>query len=426
MINRRHFMRNAAVFGAGAALPSFMSTSAFAQEVMRLYWWGNPDRAARTEAVVDLFEAANSGVTINGEVNGSDYWPKLTTMMAGNNAPDILQMEPGRFADFSRRNMLMPLDEYVGSVIRTDNLAPGVMELGTTDGRVTGVPISLNAFATFYDTTAFEETGIAPPNENTTWDEFAELCINLTKALNKPNVYAIGNCSHYSFAIEAWVRQRGKLFFTEGGQLGFDVQDLADWYQYWKDLADAGGCAGAEMQALDRVVIDSNPMATGNAVMAFAFSNQLAGFQGVSQGVLDITTMPIRDAESPSGLFYRPGVLWSVANNAANPELAAKFIDFFINDIEAGKALQVERGVPVNVEVRDAVLPELDEVSRKTVDYIASIEDIVGEYPPAVPIGATELGSRGFSPVAQKVSFGRSTPQEGAEELFELAERLLK
>lgn len=426
MLNRRHFMRNAAVFGAGAALPSLMSTSAFAQEVMRLYWWGNPDRAARTEAVADLFEAANSGVTINGEVNGSDYWPKLTTMMAGNNAPDIIQMEPGRFADFSRRSMLSPLDDYVGGVIRTDDLAPGVMEMGTTDGRVTGVPISLNAYATFYDTNAFAETGIEPPNETTTWDEFAELCIKLTKAINKPNVYAIGNCSHYSFAIETWMRQRGKLFFTEDGQLGFDVQDMADWYQYWKDLADAGGCAGAEMQALDRVVIDSNPMASGNAVMALAFSNQLAGFQGVSQGVLDITTMPMRDAQSPSGLFYRPGLLWSVANNAADPELAAKFIDFFINDIEAGKALQVERGVPVSIKVRDAVVPELDEVSRKTVDYIASLEGIVGEYPPAVPVGATELGARGFSPVAQKVSFGRSTPQEGAEEIFKLAERLLK
>lgn len=425
MLNRRHFMRSAAVLGAGAALPSFMSTSAFAQEAMRLYWWGTPDRAARTEAVVDLFEAANEGVTINSEVGGSDYWAKLTTMMAGNNAPDILQMEPGRFADFSRRGMVMPLNEYVGGVIRTDNLAPGVIELGTTDDQITGIPMSLNAFATFYDTTAFEETGIAPPNETTTWEEFAELCVNLTKALNRPNVYAIANCSHYSFAIEAWMRQRGKLFFNEEGQLGFDVQDLADWYQYWQDLSEAGGCAGAELQALDRVVIDSNPMASGNAVMAFAFSNQLSGFQAVSQGTLDITTLPMRNAESPSGLFYRPGVLWSVANNASDPEMAARFIDFFINDLEAGKALQVERGVPVNVEVRDAVVPEIDEVSRKTVDYIVSIEDIVGEYPPAVPIGASELGARGFSPVAQKVSFGRSTPQEGAEEIFKLAERLL-
>lgn len=127
MINRRHFLRNAALFGAGATLATMPAFRAFAEDSMRLYWWGTPSRAERTLGVAKLFEAAHSGAKIVGEVGGSDYWAKLTTMIAGGNAPDIFQLEPSRFADYSRRSTNLPLNDYLGKVIRTDKLVPGVL-----------------------------------------------------------------------------------------------------------------------------------------------------------------------------------------------------------------------------------------------------------------------------------------------------------
>ncbi|WP_117194386.1 ABC transporter substrate-binding protein [Rhizobium terrae] len=427
MLNRRKFMTNSALLGAGAAFSMTPAFQAMAQEkTMRLYWWGTPNRAERTLGVAKLFETANAGVKINGEVGGSDYWTKLTTMIAGGNAPDIFQLEPGRFADFARRGTALPLNDYLGKSIRTNKLAPGVLDLGTVDGKVAGMPLSLNAFALFYDTDAFKKAGITPPSDKTTWEDFAKICVDLTKSVGKKNVWAIGNCGRYLFTFQSWLTQRGKMLYTADGAAGFTADDATAWYAYWNDLAKAGGCSSAEVQAMDKILVDSNAMATGNALMAIAFSNQLTAFQGISKTPLAITSLPVLSASAPSGLFYRPGLHWAIASTSKNPELAAKFIDYFINEPEAGKTLQVERGVPVNIDIQAQVQPSLDDVSKLTVDYIKSIAGRVGKYPPPVPLGASEFEERSFRPLADKVAFGQITPKEAGEQLVSDAKRILK
>lgn len=426
MHDRRSFLRNAALLGASATFATMPAFSAFAQEAMRLYWWGTPNRAERTLGVVELFETANPGVSLVGEVGGNEYWSKLTTMIAGGNAPDIFQLEPTRFADYSRRATNLPLNEYLGKAIRTDKLMPGVLDLGTVDGKVTGIPMSLNAFAMLYNPEPFSQAGLTPPSAETTWDEYARLCNDLTKAMGRKNIWASGNCSRYIFVFQAFLEQRGKQLFTDGGKPGFAATDVEDWFGYWESLAKNGGCVPAEILALDKVTVDSNPLATGNAVIAMAFSNQLQAFQGIVKSPLDITSLPVAKAGGPSGLFYRPGMHWSIASTSRNPELAARFIDFFVNDVEAGKILQVERGVPVNSEVQAAVSPTIDTVAKKAVDYIKAIEGRVVAYPPPVPLGAPEFDDRGFRPVADKVAFGQLTPKQAASEVMAAADRILK
>lgn len=426
MLNRREFLRNGLLVGGAAALSQFPIRAALADETMRLYWFGSPARAERTLAVVKLFEAANPGVKINGEVGGNDYWSKLTTMLAGGNAPDIYQLAPSRFADYARRNATLPLDDFLGKVIRTDKLMPNALKLGTVDGKVAGLPLAINAFALLYDSEIFKQTGMAPPSATTTWDEFAKLCVDLTKAIGRPNMWAIGNCARYSYALEAFLVQRGKRLYLDNGQIGFDVEDAKAWYGYWDALSKAGGCVSAEIQALDKNQIDSNPLSTGNAAMSIAFSNQLVGYQQLAKAPIFLAPLPVLDRSGPSGLFYKASLHMALANNAKNPELAAKFLDFFINDVEAGRALGVERGVPLNLEVRDAVAPTVDEVSKRSVDYIASIADRVGDFPPQVPIGASELEERVYRPIADKLGFGQLSVAEAAEDLISQANRILK
>jgi multiple sugar transport system substrate-binding protein len=426
-MDRRKLLRNGLLVGGAAALSQSAIFKALAQDAtMRLYWWGSPTRAERTLSVAKLFEAANAGVKINGEVGGNDYWQKLTTMLAGGNAPDVFQLEPGRFADYARRKTTVPLNDYLGKVIRTDKLAPGVLDLGTVDGQVAGLPLSLNAFSLFYDTEVFKQAGLNPPGAATTWDDFAELCIDLTKAVGQKNYWAVGNAARYTYAFEAFLAQRGKRLYSADGKIGFDAKDAADWYGYWESLSKNGGCVSAEVQAMDQLQIDSNPLSTGNAAMAIAFSNQLVGYQKVVKNPLGITTLPVSEANGPSGLFYRPGLHFAISATSKNPDLAAKFLDFFINDVEAGKVLGVERGVPVNTEIKAAVEPLIDEVSKKTVDYISSIADRVGAYPPPVPFGASEFDARAFRPIADKVAFGQLTPADAAAELVAQGERMLK
>lgn len=426
MMNRRNFLQKTLTFSTAAAASHLLPHSVWASERnMRLFWFGSPGRAERTLSVAKLFEAANPDVKILGEVGGNDYWSKLTTMLAGGNAPDIFQLEPGRFADYAGRGTMVPLDDYLGRVIRTDRLLPGVLKLGTVAGKVAGLPLSNNAFALLYDSVAFKQTGLTPPGRDTTWDDFAKLCIEMTKALGKKGVWAVGNAARYSYALEAFLVQRGKRLYLDSGQIGFDVKDATDWYGYWESLAANGGCVSAEVQALDKNQIDSNPMSQGHAVMAIAFSNMLVGYQALQKNPVGITNLPLSEVGGPSGLFYRAGLHFGIARNAPDPELAAKFLDFFINDIEAGKILGVERGVPINLDIRAAVAPTLDEVQKRSFDYVESIVDIVGDFPPQVPVGASELEDRVYRTIADRLAFGQISAAEAGQELVSSAQKIL-
>ena len=63
-ISRRAF---GGLLASGASLAVLASTTpfAFADSRLRLIWWGNPDRDKRTNEVVDLYQKANAGVTID-------------------------------------------------------------------------------------------------------------------------------------------------------------------------------------------------------------------------------------------------------------------------------------------------------------------------------------------------------------------------
>jgi len=426
MLDRRETLRRGLMLGATA----FAQTAAFralaAETVMRLYWWGTPGRSERTLGVARIFEDANPGVRINGEVGGGDYWSKLTTMIVGGNAPNIFQLEPGRFPDYSRRGATLPLNDYLGKVIRTDQLVPGVLDLGTVDGKVTGMPLGLNSFALLYEVDAFKQAGMAPPTAKTTWDEFSKLCVDLTKAMGKKNTWAVGNCARYIQTFQVWLIQRGKLLFTAKGKPAFDAKDAAEWFAYWDALARTGGCASAEVQAPDKGNVDTNQMARGNAVMTLSYSNLLSAYQAIAKSPLELTSLPILKESAPSGLFYRPALHWSVASTAKSPELAARFIDFFVNDIEAGRILGVERGAPINLAVQKVVMPMLEAVEQKAVDYLNRIEGRVGSYPPPFPLGSSEFEERSFRPIADKVAFGQLSPAKAGEQLLADAARMLK
>lgn len=425
-IDRRRLLQLGAAAGVALPMAGGFSRAAFADAALRLYWWGGADRARRTLAVGELFSKANPGVTIGGEPVGADYWPKLATMMVGRNLPDVVQFEPSTIGDYSRRGATLELDKYIGSTIKTDNLAGGVLDLGRIDGKVYGIALGLNAFSLFYNVDLFTQLGLKAPTYGLTWDEYARLAVEITKAAGKSKFWGSVNGARYNYVFQAWLGQRGKQLFTEDAKLGFTVDDAKEWYDYWDKLAKAGGCVAADLQSMDQSLIDSNPLTRGNAAMAFTFSNQTVGYQAVLQHQVGISALPLVAAGGKSGLFYRPALIWSIGKTSKNPDIAAAFIDFFINNIDAGLVLGAERGVPVNLKVREAVAPTLDATARLAVDYVSSIADKVLPYPPLSPEGANEFDHRVMRPVADQLGFGNISVAEAAQLLVADGKRVLK
>ncbi len=185
-----------------------------------------------------------------------------------------------------------------------------------------------------------------------------------------------------------------------------------------------GACATPDTQALDRGEINSNLLSLGKIAMAFAHSNQLVGFQAINKSKLGLSTFPDGGQGAKPGQYLKPAMMWSVSAQSKQAEAAVKLVSFFVADIEAGKLLGVERGVPPSSAVRNVVTPTLDDLGRAMADYISLISDKVGPLPPPPPRGAGEIQSV-LRRVNEQVGFGRLTPADGAKQFVAEASAVL-
>lgn len=412
------------LLAAGSTLALLPRRAAAADVRLRMYWWGAQERNRRTNAVGALYHERHADVTMVGESASADYWQKLVTMMAGRNIPDVFQLEPNTLADYSKRGACAPLDAYIPDTLKIAEFGNN-LDLCKVSGKIYGVGLGLNSFALVIDNTVFEKAGVPAPTSATTWDDYADLSVAVTKATGRANFWGAPYGARYHNALNVWLEQRGKRLYTAEGQAGFDVTDAQEWFEYWDKLAKRGGCVPADVQAGDHLDIDSSPLGQGKAATGLQYSNQLVGYQAQSKNRISLTTYPATKGSQRSGHFYRPALIWSIAANSRNKEQAAAFISYFVTDPEAGAILGVERGVPMLPAIRKQIFPTLNPVEQQTVDYVSALADKVVPPPPVAPKGSSEFDRNVLRPISDELAFGRITVAEAGRRLVDDSKAIL-
>jgi multiple sugar transport system substrate-binding protein len=411
---------------AALSLATIGGGSAQAQAArLRFLWWGSQERADRTNNALAAYLKIKPDLTIAGEFAGwGDYWPRLATQVAGRNAPDLIQMDYRYIFEYARRGALAPLDEYLGGVLKINDFGQMNIDSGKVDGKLYGINLGVNSSAVFYDGAAWEKSGAKAPSAGQTWEEFAENAALLSKKKTKPGYFATADASGVEPSFENWLRQNKKSLYTPAGELGYEPSDATAWFKLWSEMRKSGACVPPDVQALDQLNIETNPLTSGKAATAFAHSNQFVGYQALNKAKLSLTSYPKISAGSSSGHYLKPSMLMSVSKTSSNIEAAASFINFLVAEPEGIDLLGVERGVPASEKMRDQLSPKLNDVSTAMVRYIAEITPNAGDLPPAPPPGAGELAFV-LLRISQEVAFEKITPEQGGERLVSEARTTL-
>jgi multiple sugar transport system substrate-binding protein len=416
-------MRRRAVIGALAA--TALGTRGVRAQTgtrLRMTWWGGADRARRTNEAVAAYLATNAALRIDTDsVGWGDYWTRLATQVAGGNAPDIIQMDYRYIFEYARRGALKPLDEFIPDPLDIRDFGQANLDSGKVDGKLYGAAMGLNSTAMFFDRTAIEGFNLAAPTHETSWAQFAELAIAITKSANRRGYFGAQDAGYVEPAFEVWLRQRGKRLYDDAGKIGFARDDVAEWFDFWDRLRKAGGSCVGEIQALDKSTPETSVLTTNRAAMVFSHSNLLVAWQGLNKNTLGMTPYPRGERH---GQYYKPSMQMSIAATAASPREAARAIAFLLTHPSAGNILQVERGVPPSARMRGAILGQLDAMAKAQVEYISLIADRVSPIPPPPPRGAGEIEQL-LRRVYEKVSLGQSNVPAAATEFHDEAGRVL-
>ncbi|MBV1790290.1 extracellular solute-binding protein [Marinobacterium sp. D7] len=419
-LTRRHFLGLAA--GLAGALYSPVSLAA--DNRLRFMWWGSRERAELTRNALAAFTAANPGAAVDTEyLDWLDYWQRFVSLVAIRQTPDLIQMDYRYLKLYANNGVLLPLDRYLGNRLDIDSFGQHNIDSCRVDGKLYGVNLGINSTAAVVDREGWAAAGVEPPSFGTDWEAFRDKCEAFAKGNRQPNYYATPDAGGITIAFENWLRQRGKGLYDSEGQLGFETADAVEWFRYWADIRAFGGCVPADIQVLDKHSIETSVLILGFAAMDFAHSNMLLNYQQRIARPLDITAFPA-DAGGLPGHYYKPSQMLSVGAGSTAPDLAVELANFLVMSPEAVRILGVDRGIPASPAMREVLSPQLNEVDRKTIDYIDKLAPWIGPLPPTPPLGAGEVTIT-LQGIGHEIAFGHLTPKQGGEKLIRDAAAIL-
>jgi pectin-derived oligosaccharide transport system substrate-binding protein len=427
-MSRRRFL---GTIGAGAGLVGLAacgSTPAAQPNVVktiRMSWWGSTERHKRTQDALAAFTAHHPTIKVDTQFSGWDgYWEKLGTQVEGGTAPDVIQMDYSYIIQYAQHGYLRPLDDLLPKTIDLTSFTPDVLAGGKVGGKLYGVNNGINCAAIIGNVSLLKQLGVDPPDERTTWADFAKL----TKVIAKksPGLYGTEDGARNSALLECWLLQRGKTLFSPDNGLGFTPAELVEWMTYWDDLRKAKAAAPAELQATAVGDVQNRLVARRKAAFDFSNSNQLNAYATMLKDQLALYTFPQGPAGSPPGQYLKPSQFFSIGAKSANAHEAGQLISALLTDPEITAILGSERGIPPSTTVRAALKLKAEPVEQQTYDYIDFVGTRAAPLAPPAPDGGAAVTGTILTAATQSISFGKATINQAVAKFFTDATQALK
>jgi multiple sugar transport system substrate-binding protein len=382
----------APVFG-GAGQDQSASGGGAEAQYLRFAWWGNTTRDARTQQVIQLFMQNNAGVTMEGEPTAWDsYWPKLQTQASTQSLPDIMQQDYMYFTDYAQRGLIADMTPYVNSgIIDLSKWADSAVAAGKVDGKLVALNLGVNAWGMVVDPAVLQQAGITIDDTAWTWADFEKYAIEIYQ---KTGVQTMPPDQFHQI-FENIVRQPGGSFFAaDNKSLGWGSAGEAaikNHLDMWLRIKAAGAMFNPEEAFMLNLAMEEMPIVSGKTWNHYNWSNQFVAQQTAAKRSLAYVIFPQVSSGKPAkyGTYLKPSQFISLMTASKNPELAAKFINFFVNSIPANDILLGERGVPVPSDVLASVAAKSTPEQKYVMDYITHVTPYTS---PIDPPDATSAG----------------------------------
>ena len=428
-MNRRKFILTSASL-LGSLLSIWDGPAFSAQNRIRHFWWGNPGRDKRTFGIIKIFNKKNPDIEVIGEtVAFADYFAKLTTQIAGGNMPDVVQQGYGTFIEYVRRGAIEPLDKYIGTSLDISNMDKSAIKAGSVNGKLYALSIGANAHMAMYNKRLYRAAGIHWGDGfnpySWTYDDVKRIGKEITKATGEGIYGTDDNTANYQ-NFSDFVTQRGiRLMFSDTGKFMAPQEIVEEYWAIWTDIRASGATPPGKVSAglVDPPMSDWG-IVTGLTATSYYWSNQLVGAQALIKDELGAAMFPNTPDLIP-GSYIQPSQFICLTRDSKDIQAAVSYMNAFINDPEMTAVLGLERGIPGNVKVREALKPDLSPIEAKSVEFFDNIQDKTAPIPPPFPPGAQEI-EKTFMRIATGVLLDRYSIKKAAKMFVNQAAFILK
>ncbi|WP_164716356.1 ABC transporter substrate-binding protein [Paenibacillus whitsoniae] len=378
---------------------------------LRVFWWGTQPRHDATNKVLDLYKSSHPNITFQPEFQAFDgYFQKMTLQAATNNMPDVFQYFVGS-ADtmqFIEKNQVAPIDDLIAKgLIDVSGISESALTAGKINGKTYGIPLGVSAKAMVIDPEAYQKAGLTvPENGYATWEDLGK---DLVKLKAVTGSYGGDDFMTLNDVFPYYARQFGQVQYADKTGIGFEEKTYVDFYTMKKSLMKDG-----LIPPVDVVVSIKSPeesmLAKKKSAISFLYSNQLPNITKAAGRQLKL--IPLPGPNAAKGAALPASAQFSIAANSQNKEEAAKFISYFVNNVDANKILNAERGMPAVAKVREGIKEGFAPEQKAVAEYIDKIAKASSPIDPPVPNGSTEIFNL-MKDLEQQILYDKITPQQG-------------
>jgi multiple sugar transport system substrate-binding protein len=402
-----------AVLAGTAACGSGDSGGDDGKTKVRFSYWGSDARQKATEEVIKKFEAKNPTIDVEGEFSDfASYYETLSTKVAGNEAPDVITIEIRGLREYADRGTLADLSGKV----QTGDIDAKLLGSGAVEGKQYAIPTGANVFAVLVNKGLVEAAGQKVPDDTKwTWKDFLDLNAKITE---KGGGTVYGTQLNWNPAfLQIFAAQRGEPFY-QGNKIGVSADTIKAWWEIMLDSIKTKGSPDAAKTAeVGATSVDQSLLATNTGASGMWWSNQLGAASKASGKELNLLRLPKSEGATTGGMFLQPAMFYTASSKSEHSAEATKFIDFMINDPEAGAIILSDRGLPASSKVLSAVKDKLPPADQQTLTFVDSIKSELGDTPTAPPKGASALEDI-LKRYTEEVIFARMTPEDAAQKFL--------
>ncbi|WP_059051966.1 ABC transporter substrate-binding protein [Paenibacillus senegalimassiliensis] len=377
---------------------------------LTIAWWGSQARHDATLQAIEQYKVLNPHVNFQTQFSGWDgYYDKLAVQYSAKKAPDIIQMDAAYLNDYAGRDLLADLKD-----VNSEYIEATVLDGGKVQGVQYAMPLGVAALGMVYDKTVVDKLDLQAPEIGWTWDDYFAFG-EAAKAKLGEDKYVYVDQSGDLVDYTAYQYSMGKGYiFDDSGNLAIDKDTWIGFMTKMGEMRDKGILTPADITTTDKELDPQlDNVIIGNAVARHLFSNQIGSIEALKPNTYAYASMPYG---TESGGWLKPGMFWSVNAQSTNQAEAVKFIDWFVNDQEAGQTLGLTRGTPINSKVIEALTPTFSDADKISLDFLEKVTPDAQKFIND-PKGWGNF-KNDYKTIVEKLQYNQSTPEQAYEELI--------
>lgn len=203
---------------------------------VELTFWGDwaGEGQKQFETMVDAFNKSQDKIRVKYVLQQDMITKFMTTATSGGESPDLVFWDRWRTSLYAPKNVFHPIDEFMeqDNINKDDFYGEALKEL-SYDGKLYGLPLTVDARALFYNKKILDDAGVTPP---TNWDELEQAAIKTTK-WNGDKLEVAGFSMADVGLFNMYLQQAGGQMMDESGtKTNFNNEKGLAVLEFWNRL----------------------------------------------------------------------------------------------------------------------------------------------------------------------------------------------